>query len=366
METLIWIGLGVALAAIPGYVAYYARHVVPTRRDELREILTPQVAACYLAVFRPGTRISSNHVLQVLRRFEDFHRPSRYLRLGLFAFLPSAIGLVAVAAWILAVGSESTTGAARIPTTAIFAFLGGWVWSLYEVIDRGTRRTLVPDTLADAAFRMLASVPLGYAFSLLVMQSVMPFLAFAISAFPIRDVRLYLNRRALEQLKFGASTPAAPQQERLQDRVPAIGTDALAQLREVGITTVTDLAYADPVRILVETGLPLRRVVVWIDAALLANYVGENVAKLRAMGIGSAVEASHFFVDYGSYEGDDGERLIDDDKTLDDEVMQLAEVLGIPAWFVLNLLAELHGDPHVALVDAFWGEGVGDCEVVEA
>jgi len=329
METLIWIGLGVALAAIPGYVTYYVLHVVPTRREEILEILTARVAECYLRVFRPATTISSNHELQVLDRFEDFHRPSRYIRMGLFAFLPSAIGSTVVAAWIYAVGSGSTVGAAKIPTTAIFAFLGGWVWSLYEVIDRGTRRTLVPDTLADAAFRMLASVPIGYAFSLLVMQPVMPFIAFAISAFPMRDVRLFMNKKALEQLKHNAPAPAASQQERLQDRVPAIGIDALAQLREVGITTVTDLAYADPVRILVQTGLPLRRVIVWIDAALLALYAGANVEKLRAMGIGSALEASHFFKDYGSYEGPDGEHLIDSDKAEDQEVIQLCLSFGV-------------------------------------
>lgn len=351
MEPLLIVGLLIAVAAMPGYLVYYWVVVVARRRDEIRQRLLPLAAKRYLEVFRPADKLPEQPGQAVLDHYNNFHRSSRYLVLGLFAWLPSVVGLTVVAFWIQSHCFGPVSGMDCVSTTLIFAFLGGWVWSMYEIVSRGTSHSLVPDTLADVGYRILASVPLGYAFSLLVFDKVTPALAFAVSAFPIRDVRMFIRKRALEQMKV-PTTPPATKQELLQDRVSGIGADALTRLGEIGISTVTDLAYADPVRILVETGLPLRRVIVWIDEALLALYVGEKAEKLRGMGMGSALEASHFYEDYCMTE--DGE--IDETSVDDPEVVKLSEVLEIPPWFVLNMLAEISGDPHVSLLSALWGE----------
>src|SRR5262249_26137705 len=76
----------------------------------------------------------------------------------------------------------------RIPLPIIMGLLGGYVWSLYEVVSRKASGDLTPHELNDVVMRLIVSAPIGYAFSMLAIDRFQGAFAFTVSAFPIRDV----------------------------------------------------------------------------------------------------------------------------------------------------------------------------------
>src|SRR5207249_2582896 len=88
----------------------------------------------------------------------------------------------------------------RIDTSITMALLGAFVWSLYEVLSRRKSGDLTPIELYDVVVRFITVVPIGYAFSLLVFDKVSPWLAFVVSAFPLRDIRQMIRKQALRKI----------------------------------------------------------------------------------------------------------------------------------------------------------------------
>src|SRR5207247_4021773 len=77
---------------------------------------------------------------------------------------------------------------------------GAFVWSLVEILRRRASGDLTPLELYDVALRFVVAVPIGYAFSLLVMDKVTGFAAFAASVFPLRDIRQLIRTYMLRKL----------------------------------------------------------------------------------------------------------------------------------------------------------------------
>jgi len=71
----------------------------------------------------------------------------------------------------------------RIKPPFVMALWGAFVWSLYEILSRRKSGDLTPVELYEVAVRFVTAIPIGYAFSLLVFDTVPALAAFAISAF---------------------------------------------------------------------------------------------------------------------------------------------------------------------------------------
>jgi len=63
-------------------------------------------------------------------------------------------------------------------------------------------------------------------------------------------------------------------------------------LANVHIRTCVELAYTDPVRLMVRTGLPLRCLVDWMDHAILALNVDMGRHDLGMLGLRGALEGA--------------------------------------------------------------------------
>src|SRR6185436_12347941 len=96
--------------------------------------------------------------------------------------------------------------------------------------------------------------------------------AFCLSAFPLNEVRRMIRRRTLKKLGEEAPAENPSREALLSETVDGLSLETLARLSELQITTYTDLAYADPLRIMLKTGYSLRHVLQWMDHALLAVY----------------------------------------------------------------------------------------------
>jgi hypothetical protein len=151
------------------------------------------------------------------------------------------------------------------------------------------------------AFRFVAAVPIGYAFSLLVFDTVAGFMAFAVSAFPLRDIVLLIRSRALEKQKIEerpqpASSPTS--KGYTGELLSGLGSDTLARLQELNIETYLDLAYTDPIRLMVQTGAPIKLVLAWIDLALPAVYFPQTKPTLEQLGMPCASDVCAFYTNY--------------------------------------------------------------------
>jgi len=387
---LLLAGVCVAVMMPPAYIVFYLRTHVPKRRKELEKVLGPkqkerakqsadpddperqnkrekvierkqkeraeQLAGLYEEIFAPGRRKGQSGTASLLNHFDDCHSAGRYWFAGTLVWLPTTIGMILVTVWCSDRLDAETGTSAQVPLAIVLAFLGGYVWSFYDLLSSGYRGDLAPGRLFSMAFRIVISVPIGYAFSLLVLEGAGGFAAFVASAFPLRDLRLLARQWFLRVYAGESAGRASAREDSLRDRVQGLSTDTLARLQEIRINTVLDMAYADPLALVAQTGFALRHVVDWVDQSLLALYAGEKMPLLPSLGIRSALEASHFYNTHCVHDPEEKEKKPRKGFERDPLVRELAKVMGRSPGALANMLGEIDGDPHVELLSLLWGE----------
>ena len=238
---------------------------------------------------------------------------------------------------------------AGVPDSIILALLGGLVWSTYEILARRYSRDLTPQELLQITFRLIASVPIGYAFANLAAGTWNAPLAFVASAFPIRELRRFIRERAL------ASSASVPGSEKLPTAhlgqvLDGISTETATRLEELNITTSWELAYADPVGLMARTGYSLRLILAWMDQALMTVYFDGKTPTLRNLAIPCALDLCEFFEAHCWDQSTAKYKPCSEDPAVKD----LAQRLDIPASILPERLHALHRDPHVRFLVGTW------------
>ena len=238
---------------------------------------------------------------------------------------------------------------ARVPASIVLALLGAFMWSVYEILSRRYSRDLTPQELLEITFRLIAAVPIGYAFSQIAAGSWDAPLAFAASAFPIRDLKRMMRERGLakeSQVSGSEKSPTA----NLAQVIDGISNETAARLEELNITSSWDLAYADPVALMARTGYSLRVILAWLDQALLIVYFDGKKTVLRDLAFPCALDLSEFFKRHCW----DAKAREIKDCSQDVAVKDLAAKLEIPASILPERIYALFTDPHVQFLDATW------------
>jgi hypothetical protein len=249
-------------------------------------------------------------------------------------------------------GDQKTQGSgtplSRIPPDFVMALMGAYVWSLYEILSRAKSGDLTPVELYDIATRYVVAIPVGYAFSLLVFQTVPPLAAFAVSAFPLRDIRQFFRKQAVEKLNEKTQIGAAPV---LGESLVGLGSDTIARLQELNIETFLDLAYADPVKLMIKTGAPIEVVLSWIDQAIVPVYALPHRTALTLYGMPCALDLCEFYARHCFDVDTKQPRAWQGDAA----VQALASHLGIPAEFLVDqILRSVFEDPHTQFLIRVW------------
>lgn len=340
---------------LPVRVAVYRSHGVVHRiaaiqRSLVRTALAPEDKNALIRA-KDEARIRE----RTKKYINEFHSWKRYwLPFGLMT-ASSAILLTILLLWFRAelVANESSING--ISSTVILALLGGYVWSLWEVLSRADSHDLTPHELYDVSFKMIASAPIGYAFSLLVFETVPGLAAFVAAAFPAREIRRIFQMRALHALK---ESPAAASNQVMRDdsiraTISGVSDEDLIRLGELRIGTYIELAYTDPLEIMVRTGFQPSPVLDWIDQALWYIYVGPKKDDLRRLGVGTAVEASNFYethcLDNAGKQRPSGEVI------KEQQVIEVAEKLELSPSSLIRILEQVYGDPYVENIQSLWG-----------
>jgi hypothetical protein len=360
----------VAVAAPPVLVFIYRWREVPLRGADVEAMMNcalkgPDKAACAEA----QQALDNNpYISDPQQTFERYHSPWRYLiPLLVLTVLTLSSGYV-VYSWVnykllpapvVAAGQQKPPEPipARLPVPIIMALVGGYVWGVFQICARSRSSELSPDDLYEIDLGLIAAVPVGIAFSLLTadLGGLRSFMAFAASAFPLRDVqrlfRQYATRKALES--SGPSDSASrPAELHLGTTIEGLSDPTLARLSELRISTVLDMAYCDPIRVMVQTGFPLPVIIDWVDQSLWALYCGDLKSKIDKLGIRCSLDVCEF-VDLHLRDGAGQKRTSVDgaDKAALDA---LALAMGSDPLLLQDLLFRIYCDPQVVVLRKLW------------
>jgi hypothetical protein len=342
-------------------IFHYRWTNVEARYEEIRNALMDSedgnatAARHYLQLFTrtnvkpdtPTTEIERS----IRRHFSQFHGLEQYIVPTALCALLSAGALYFIWGWVA--GSvmgkfQSDTFGVTVSKELAFALIGAYIFSLYEIVQRRRTGDLTPDELYDVALRYVVALPIGHIGTLLSVDSFDAGLAFAVSAVPLRDVKRIIRKRAFERMKMEDATKESTRAGYLRDVVDGLGSETLARLEELQIVTFTDLAYADPIRIMVKTGYPLRYIIQWMDHATFAIYAFDSKRKLGENAVVCSLDAKEFY--RAHYQN---ARRIDTCPA----ITSLSTKTGLDPAILGEILMRVSIDPQVLFLETMWYTG---------
>lgn len=351
-------------------VVHRRRHMVDTltRMPKRGEPHAP--AEHYLKIFAPSWDGKTDP--NVLRNFlsDEFDRlHGRAWRYCLSTLLLMVVSLIAIQIVFDGLDIRTLpaidifrfdTGAVRVGKlpAVVPALAGAYVASVLELYLRTRAGDLTPDEIDEVTMRQLLAVPLGRAAFALAGHPFEGLAAFVVPAFPLKDLLRYMRKRTLE--KAGVEASKDQGDGPISKWVDGLSFEAIARLEELGITTYTDLAYANPIRILAKTGYSLRLIVQWIDHALLSVYARSHKTRFRDRGIPCALDAVEFWTAHFAHES--SAKIAPHDYVNYPDcncptVKAFTDKLELDALLVREIFQRVAIDPHVKFLETLWYTG---------
>ena len=180
---------------------------------------------------------------------------------------------------VLRFGVDSVTDKTAkndLPVLAVAAVAGAYLWVVMDLVRRCHSRELSPFDINRASLRLAVAIPLGYVFTATFGDNG-AWLAFLLGAFPLDTLTLYARKLVNARLNLNADDPNVSDLTKLD----GITKDIADRLRDVGISTINQLAFVDPIDLSIRTNLQLSYVTDCVSQALAYDYLQDkmNVAK---------------------------------------------------------------------------------------
>jgi hypothetical protein len=365
-EIILWTAASVAILLVPVLVLTYRSFLVRRRLKDLdNNLWNPKAAKEYIRLFGCASshNPSDDHAMKqaISEEFFGVHSFGNYFIPLFLVTITSAAVVTTIALW-----ADTTLAGAKgksIPAVIIMSLAGAYIWAIYEILTRSRSQDLAPTDLSELTLRLVAAIPIGYAFSLLALDGKEGLFAFIAAAFPLRDVRLFMRQRAMKKLEVETRKNESRALEgHLGKVLDGLSDETLARLEELGIITYMDLAYANPVRLMARTGYSLRHILAWIDQALLAVYAPQQKLTLSQLGIQCSLDAREFYEAHCWNPATKKER----DWANDASVKALASGVRLEPLLLVEILREVHVDPHVEFLNTIWYSRSTEAEAAKA
>ncbi len=214
--------------------------------------------------------------------------------------------------WIFVVQPETVYGASYIPSsfelerlpqipreTFAFAFLGAYFYILQMLVRRYFQNDLKATAYINATMRIVVVILLVWTIDPLLQgtttQAQRNAIAFVIGVFPTIGWQLLVQTVVRVA---GVVVPALRPTYKLTD-IDGLSVWYESRLLEVGVEDMQNLATTDVVDLMLNTRIPVDRLVDWIDQALLYLRVTDEAERetLRRYGIRSASDLLDVFAD---------------------------------------------------------------------
>jgi hypothetical protein len=193
-----------------------------------------------------------------------------------------------------------------LPTPAVAAVSGAYLWVVNDHISRARRLDFAPSDVLWGVLRLIISIPMGYAFASLAKPDVGAFVAFALGAFPLTSLTSLLRRLATKTL--GAEATADEASDDLIN-LQGVNKAIMERLANEDVTTISQIAYCDPVRLTMRSSLSFNFITDLMNQALAWMYFEQLLDVVRPLGMRGACEIKCLIDDLDNAAGaDDAER----------------------------------------------------------
>lgn len=346
--------VGLALLFAPVWL--YLQYGWVSRRDEIMYILKHGAMEQYLIRF---DKLKSGHKegssISPQERFKEIYDHD-YGRnffiiplLLLFAVALTAIFLLVLTALHL-VDYIKTSPLFDLPTPALTALVGAYMWVAIDFIARSQRRDFSAASVYMATLRLVIAIPVGYAFKSLAADAIGPFITFALGAFPLTTLTSALRRVANKKLGLEGTSA----EETSDDIIKLQGVNAqiVERLNNEGITSITQIAYCDPVRVSIRTNLSFLFITDCMNQALAWMYFQEKLDNLRPLGLRGAIEIGNY-VD--ALDADPSLAISkDENKRAHGAFPSFSKATGQGEQTLQIVLREIAGDPYAIFLRSIW------------
>jgi hypothetical protein len=264
------------------------------------------------------------------------------LPLGLLAFI-SGIGI-----WVTAKSLQSWLGRdpnfKAFPAIAISAFLGAYAWVLYDQFARFRTGDFTAHDVYSGIYRFLIAIPLGISLATFLKDDVGVGVAFLLAAFPTATLFKFSRRLTSQKLGLGEGKEGGTLElEKLQ----CVGRSNAERYLDEGVSTIAELAWADPIDLTVRTNREFNFVIDSISQALLWVYFQDGVKKLYPLSLRGAQEVCTFLDDLDS----DEPKI---KRAAEQNLKTAAGLMGLEEQSFLYTLITVKDDPYAQFLFGIW------------
>jgi hypothetical protein len=183
---------------------------------------------------------------------------------------------------------------------------------------------------------------MGYAARDVFTEKLAMLIVFFLGAFPTAQLMTIARRIATQKMGFADSQEGDVSELQSLQGIDMRKAEVFAA---EGITTVLQLAYCDPIRLTIRTGLSYSYIVDCASQALLWIYFEKDVALLRQGGLRSAYEVLDLWLDYVEPTTQGGAQLV---------LNEMSKALNRPDSSLKNTLTQVAGDPYTQFLYLSW------------
>jgi hypothetical protein len=341
---------GTAVVMIP-----FAHYVIAGWSAKRKDIMDGFDAESRLEYFKMFCRSSPIPTLEdAPAEFEKFHARwygrRYYIMPGLLLLLLTVTGVMVVTLTGLDRLGFLHNPLIKIPDTAMAAMAGAYLWVGNDLISRARRLDFSPADVMWAVLRLSIAVPMGYAFASIAAESLGPFVAFALGAFPLTALTSMLQRLLNKNLKLEAE-PSETTDDIIKLR--GINRAIVERLSDEDINTITQIAYCDPVRLIMRSSLTFNFVTDCMNQALAWMYLQKDLDIIRPLGMRGAVEIRCLIEDLDNVDAASGSDKAAHDRAVGAFPLIAAAIKQDPATLQLAF-RQISDDPYTVFLTQVW------------
>lgn len=297
------LGIALFLTVLLTYpLVSFMRHGWVRKAEEVSASLTDTAKQTYFRVFWNRPLQPADAMSEFATLYRNGHGRLRFLFATILAFVITAAESFHLGQSLMALikanplSTEAELGKDWRAVSASIA--GAYTFVAWDFFARMQRRNLVVADVLRGALRLAMAIPIGMTFAILS-PSVGVFLAFGVGVFPLQTIMTILRRQVNDKLKLETTEGATPDNISL---IAGIDRSIAERIEDADITTIPQLAWCEPILLVMRTNLGFDYVVDIVGQALAWVYLGDKLAVLRPFGLRSAYEIRVF---HNELTGDD-------------------------------------------------------------
>ncbi len=237
-----------------------------------------------------------------------------------------------------------------LPDPAMSALAGAYMWVVNDFISRGRRLDFSPSDVRWALLRIIIAIPMGYAFSSMVLPEIASLISFSLGAFPLDTLTTMLRR--VTNKKLGIDETADSTSDDII-KLQGVNRTIVERLYNEDVITIVQIAYGDPVRIVMRSNLTFNFVTDCMNQALVWMYLKDSVSIIRPFGLRGAIEIKNLINAYDNDKSDDVEEKRDHEQACA-AFPVIAKALNQDEATLQIVFREISEDPYCCFLHEVW------------